>query len=92
MSKKMTNVKIWTTLPQNVFDEVKQIGSDFGYAESELFRELIRRGLSSFKQLQQVRLPPKAPQEAGAILKVANEIGDFIKLDNISERIKNGWK
>ena len=92
MSKKVKNIKIWTTIPQDVFNEVKRIGSDFGYAESELFRELIRRGISSFKQLQQVRLAPKTPQETGAILKTANEIGDFIKLDNIPERVKNGWK
>lgn len=85
------NVKIWTTLPKTLFDEAKHIGVDFGYADAELFRELIRRGLSSFQQLQQVRLPPKSPQDVGAILQVAGEIGEQIDIENIGKRFKKKW-
>ena len=85
------NVKIWTTLPKSVHDEVIKIGADFGYADAELFRELIRRGLSDFKQLNELRLSPREPQEVGAILKVANQVGESINLQELPKRFKKSW-
>jgi hypothetical protein len=89
--KMTSNIKIWTTLPEALFREVKKIGEEFGYADAELFRELIRRGLISFKQLQEVKLPSSSPQKPGAILKVAAEIGDTLDLEDLPNRFKKKW-
>lgn len=92
MSKGRKNVKIWTTIPRELFEEAKNIGANFGYADAELFRELIRKGLISFRQLTQIRLPPKGPKETGAILKVAEKIGDSVSIQDMPKRVKESWK
>ncbi|MHA1973049.1 MAG: hypothetical protein ACTSW1_08655 [Candidatus Hodarchaeales archaeon] len=91
MTKKVKNNKIQTTLPKDVFDEIKQIGLEFGYTDSELLRVLIQRGLDDFKHMRNVRLSLKAPKESGAISKVSAQIGDDININNISKSFRNGW-
>ncbi|MHA1168438.1 MAG: hypothetical protein ACTSP4_01475 [Candidatus Hodarchaeales archaeon] len=85
------NIKIWTTLPEPLYKEVKEIAQIYGYADAELFRELIRRGVEGFRQLQRLKLTQKTPREPGAILKAAEEIGESINVDDLPSRFKRSW-
>ena len=85
------NIKIWTTLPEGLFREAKKIGEEFGYADAELYRELIRRGLMSFRQLQDLRLLTKDAPQPGAIMGVAAEIGDLLDLEDLADKFKKRW-
>ncbi len=85
------NVKIWTSLPAKLHEEVKQIAREFGYTDAECFRELIRRGLLTFKSFEKIRLGKHIQKERGAILRVAKEIGDELDVESIPEKVKRGW-
>lgn len=85
------NVKIWTSIPEDLHDEVKKIAQEFGYTDAECFRELIRRGLRDFRILDTIQLGNPIRKERGAILKIAEIIGDELDVQKIPEKIKRGW-
>ena len=85
------NVKIWTSIPEHLHEEVKKIAQEFGYTAAECFRELIRRGLRDFRIFDTIKLGKTVRKERGAILKIAEMIGDELEVQKIPEKIKRGW-
>lgn len=86
-----TNIKVWTTLPKSLHDQLKIIAEEFGYSDAELLREVIRRGLNSFQRLQAVKINQNVEKETQSILKTSLELDDEIPLKDIDKRFKKNW-
>lgn len=90
----MTNVKVWTTIPESLHEEAKRIAAEYGYAEAECLRELIRRGIQDFRQLQRIRLARHVKRQPGSILEASLQLNTEQEIDlaNLTKKFKDGWR